>query len=173
VRVGSGNHFHVPVRNGGRGSLIIGAKNCFGYLPAHRLGSGEILLQPRDAEAEIIIGEGNSLSNNVSIIAMGRIVIGDQCLIGDLVAIFDCDFHEIDPMNRKRSAGPVLPVQIGNNVWIGSRAVILKGVTIGDNSVIGAMSVVTKPVPPNSIAAGNPAKVISQIPDEPEGIRAK
>lgn len=56
-----------------------------------------------------------------------------------------------------------MPVTIGNNVWLGSRVMILKGVSIGDNSVIGASSVVTKPIPANCIAAGNPAKIIRYI----------
>nr|WP_207652455.1 DapH/DapD/GlmU-related protein [Clostridium beijerinckii] len=62
-----------------------------------------------------------------------------------------------------RSAGKVASVNIGNNVWIGSVVTILKGVTIGDNSVIAANSVVTKDIPANSIAAGNPAKVVKNI----------
>ena len=91
------------------------------------------------------------------------IAIGNKCQIGDLVAIYDSDFHEISPATRNRSTGPSAPVRIGNNVWLGSRVMVLKGVAIGDNSVIAAMSVVTKSVPPNSLAAGIPAKVIRSI----------
>lgn len=128
------------------------------------MGSGEILLQPRTSEAQIIIGNNNAFNNNVSIVAMGKITLGDRCLIGDQVGIIDCDFHEINPQTRNRSVGLILPVSIGNNVWLGSRVMVLKGVTIGDNSVIAAASVVTKSLPANCIAAGNPAKVIRSIP---------
>jgi maltose O-acetyltransferase len=86
-----------------------------------------------------------------------------MCQIGDQVAIYDCDFHEINPSTRDRSYGPTSPVVIGNNVWLGSRVIVLKGVTIGDNSVVGAMSVVTKSIPANCVAAGIPARIIRHI----------
>lgn len=163
LTIGKGTTFNVPVRSGGNGTLIIGTGNGFGYRPAPRVGSGEILLQPRGRNARIIIGANNSFSNNVSVIAAGEIVIGDGCQIGDQAVIYDCDFHEIDPRYRNRSVGPILPVRIGCNVWLGSRAMVLKGVSIGDNSVVAAMSVVTKPVPPNCVVAGNPARIIRKI----------
>jgi maltose O-acetyltransferase len=161
--ISEGNHFNVPVRNGGAGYLLIGSGNTFGHRMAARHGNGEILLQSRDQEAMLKIGNFNQFSNNVSIIACGQIAIGDNCLIGDDVAIYDCDFHELNPATRCRSPGKILPVKIGNNVWLGSRSMILKGVTIGDNSVVGAMSVVTRSLPPNCIAAGNPAKVLRKL----------
>jgi maltose O-acetyltransferase len=79
------------------------------------------------------------------------------------VAIVDADFHEINPATRDNSAGEVRPVTIGNNVWIGSRVMVLKGASIGDNSVIAAMSVVTSAIPANCVAAGIPAKVIRHL----------
>ncbi|MEI6197985.1 MAG: DapH/DapD/GlmU-related protein [Verrucomicrobiota bacterium] len=161
--VGKNVRFNVPVRGGGEGTLIIGNRNSLGYRPAPRLGTGEILLQARHPDAIITIGEANAFNNNVSFLANGQITIGDRCQIGDLVCIYDCDFHEIDPATRNRSAGITKPVIIGNNVWLGSRVMVLKGVTIGDNSVIAAASVVTKSIPSNCIAAGNPAKVIRTI----------
>jgi maltose O-acetyltransferase len=163
LEIGSGTRCNVPIRSDGQGSLLIGAENVFGWRWAPRVGDGEILLQPRSRESEIFIGNRNTFSNNVSIVAMGRIVVGDDCLFGDQVALYDCDFHEIDPLNRNRSSGPVLPVTIGTNVWLGSRAMILKGVTIGDNSVVAAMSVVSQSIPDNCLAAGNPARIIRRI----------
>lgn len=158
--VGASLKFNVPLRSGGSGALFIGRDNIFGYADAPCLGNGEVLIQPRRKEAEITIGNGNVFNNNVTLIANERIVIGDGCLIGDQVAIYDSDFHEINPTTRKQGAGPTRPVMVGNNVWLGSRVMVLKGVTIGDNSVIGAMSLVTKSIPANCLAAGNPAKVI-------------
>lgn len=156
--------FHVPVRvSDGRGKLQIGEDNCFGYYCAPKSGDGALLIQSRKSGAEIRIGTKNSFSNNVTIIANEKIVFGNGCRIGDNVSIFDCDFHELDPAHRGRSHGPTRPVTIGNNVWIGSRVTVLKGVTIGDNSVVGAMSLVTRSIPPDCIAAGNPARVISKL----------
>lgn len=163
MELGLRTRFNVLVRSGGRGELRIGSDNTFGWGPAPRLGCGEITLQPRGRDAQVVIGNRNAFSNNVSLVAMGRIQVGNDCLVGDQCAIYDCDFHEIDPSRRSRSVGRILPVIIGNNVWLGSRVMVLKGVTIGDNSVVGAMSVVSKSIPPNCVAAGNPAKVIRQL----------
>lgn len=163
VRAGAGNRAQVPLRGAGRGSLRIGTGNVFGFDGAMKLGSGAILLQPREKNAVIEIGDGNLLSNNVAIVANQRISIGDGCQIGDMVCIYDSDFHEIAPLTRNRSAGVISPVKVGNNVWLGSRVMVLKGVTIGDNSVIGAMSLVTRSIPANCIAAGVPARVIRTI----------
>ncbi len=163
IQMGAGVRFNVPVRCGGAGSLVVGFGSSFGDRSAPLFGRGEILLQPRNIISEISIGEFSVINNNVTIIANERIVIGHGCLIGDQASIYDCDFHEIEPATRARSPGPTRPVTIGNNVWLGSRVVILKGVTIGDNSVIGAMSLVTKSIPENCVAAGNPAKVIRFI----------
>jgi maltose O-acetyltransferase len=163
LELGHATEMNVPVRSQGRGTLLIGTNNMLGYGPAPRLGNGVILLQPRDRDARIVIGNHNSFSNNVSLVAMGEITIGNRCLIGDQVTILDCDFHEISPITRMNGVGPIEPVVIGDNVWLGSRVMVLKGVTIGENSVVAAMSVVTKSIPPNSIAAGNPARVIRSI----------
>lgn len=160
LHVGRSNSFYVPVRSDGAGSLVIGDRNSFGFRMAPKMGSGEILLQARQPDAIISIGCGNYISNNASLLANHRITIGDNCLIGDLVAIYDSDFHEVDPSRRRQGRGQSLPVQIGNNVWLGSRVMILKGVTIGENSVVGAMSLVTKSLPANSVAAGVPAKLV-------------
>lgn len=90
----------------------------------------------------------------------GGIEIGDNVLIGHSVVIATLN-HDFTP--EKRADMTPKRVKIGSNVWIGSNAVILPGVTIGEGSVIGAASVVTKDVPPFSIAVGNPAKVIKSI----------
>lgn len=163
VEFGKGVQLNVPVRGGGRGTIRVGAQSKFGYPLAHRLGSGEIMLQARTLAAVIQIGHGNYVNNNTVLCALESIQIGNNCLIGDLVAIYDADFHDLNPGTRWQGLGQVKPVNIGNNVWIGSRAMVLKGVTIGDNSVIAAMSVVTTQIPPNCLAAGSPAKVIREL----------
>ncbi len=156
--------FHVPVNLFyGVGSIEIGENNGFGYFCGPKLGDGALLFQPRKPESVIIIGNNNWFSNNVTMIANEKILIGNDCRIGDNVSFFDCDFHEIDPVHRGRSHGPTAPIIIDNNVWIGSGVKVLKGVTIGENSIVGAMSLVTKSIPANCIAAGNPAHIVSQL----------
>lgn len=165
VRLGSRIIWNVPTRIAmlTAGSIQIGDGCVLGCRAAPRLGDGGILIQPRCRNAAISIGKGTMISNNVSIIAMKSVEIGKNCQVGDLVSVFDCDFHEIDPATRNRSCGEIRPVSIGNNVWLGSRAMVLKGVTIGDNSVVAAMSVVIKSLPANCIAAGNPARIIRTL----------
>jgi galactoside O-acetyltransferase len=71
--------------------------------------------------------------------------------------------HPIDPDMRKKVAQFNIPIRIGNNVWLGAHTVVLPGVTIGENSVIGAGSVVTKDIPANVVAVGNPCRVLREI----------
>ena len=109
-----------------------------------------------------ILSIGNSWANsNCQIRCGNKIEIGDMCTFGRNVSILDSDFHCIYD-DKKNIINPAKPVIIGNNVWIGHNAIILKGVTIGSNSIIAAGSIVTKDVPPNTIVAGNPAKVIKE-----------
>jgi len=164
VTVGAGCRFTVPVRvGGGKGTLHIGASTNLGYSMAPRLGLGTILLQPRSADSQVVIGSKNAFSNNVTICANQEIRIGNGCQIGDLVAIYDSDFHEVNPCTRNLSLGRSIPVVIGNNVWLGSRVIILKGASIGDNSVVGAGSIVTKSLPDNCLAVGFPARVLRRF----------
>src|SRR5205823_5624967 len=122
-----------------------------------------------------------TLLNGALVMTEEKIEIGSHCLISWNVGIADSDFHPLEPAQRlvdakalapffkDRPPRPKLktaPVKIGNNVWIGMNAVILKGVTIGDNSVVAAGSVVTKSVPPNTVVAGNPAVVVKRFEEE-------
>lgn len=165
IHYGNRVRIDAPVRiGGGKGTLRIGNDVWLGWDAAQKLGKGTILLQPRSAGAVIDVGAHTQMSNNVTIVAMGKISIGEHCLIGDMTSIIDCDFHEIEPDIRgSGGVGPIEPVSIGDNVWVGSRVMILRGVVIGNNSVIGAGSIVTKSIPPNSLAVGIPARVIREI----------
>jgi acetyltransferase-like isoleucine patch superfamily enzyme len=103
---------------------------------------------------------GNAfLNTNSTLNCFCSIELGDGVAISDNVEIQDSDNHFINGEKDKMSA----PIKIENNVWIGKNAIILKGVTIGQCAVIGAGAVVTKDIPPNSVVAGNPAKVIKNI----------
>lgn len=104
----------------------------------------------------------------VAIICHTKISIGNNVLIGGNTVIYDTDFHSLNPRTRldkvlDRTCTKKSPVVIEDNVFIGAHSTILKGVTIGSNSIVGACSVVSKSIPPNEIWAGNPAKFIRAI----------
>ncbi|MEZ5503141.1 MAG: acyltransferase [Halioglobus sp.] len=160
-----GVSFAVPVRVDGQGSVHIGKSCRLGFRLAPRYGWGTILLQSREPDAVISIGDNAAFSNNITIIARSRIELGEHCLVGDRVTIVDADFHEIDPDARLSRGGPgaSAPVCIGGNCWIGSEAMILKGVSIGAGSIVAPKSVVTRSFPPRSIVGGNPAQLLRVI----------
>ncbi len=107
--------------------------------------------------ASLRIGSGY-INSNSQIVCSKSITIGDGVAIADGALIRDCDDHDIQYDGYEKTA----PVVIGDHVWIGQRATILKGVTIGDNAVVAAGAVVTKDVPANAIVGGVPAKVIRE-----------
>lgn len=113
--------------------------------------------------ALIEIGEETGISNAL-LAAHTRITLGRQISIGAGVKIFDTDFHSIDLQERIDNVNiPSKPVVIEDGAFIGTDAIILKGVTIGERSVIGAGAVVAKSVPPGEIWGGNPAKFIKKL----------
>lgn len=96
------------------------------------------------------------INRNVKIKCYDRIQIGDNVAISENVTIWDSDVHNIENSNHQKT----IPIRIGNNVWIGTNSIILKGVDIGDGCIIAAGSVVNKSIPPNCLAGGVPAKVL-------------
>jgi acetyltransferase-like isoleucine patch superfamily enzyme len=117
-----------------------------------------------DVEGELVIGPNSFIGPGTIIVAAERISIGEDCLIAAYATIRDQDHVIEDPAAPYRAQGRVsTPISIGRNVWIGTKATILRGVTIGDNSVIGANSVVTRDVGSNRIAVGIPAKVVRRL----------
>ena len=111
-------------------------------------------------DAQLYIGDNCSFSG-VSIWCFKSIRLGNNVRVGANVTIMDGDAHQNDPR-----AGVNKAIEIEDNVWIGSSVTILKGVHIGRNSLIGAGSIVTKDIPENSIAVGNPCKVINSMEEE-------
>jgi acetyltransferase-like isoleucine patch superfamily enzyme len=120
--------------------------------------------------AELIIGDRVFIGYQNVLSVARSIRIGDDTMLAGNVKIFDNISHPLSPARRLRHDSFTLdecaPVVIGRNVWIGDGAVIMRGVTIGDNSVVAASSVVTRSVPPNTLVAGNPAVVKKEIGDE-------
>ncbi len=111
------------------------------------------------------MGDGIYVNSNVTFVDDEQIYIGDNCLIGPN-AVFCTSGHPILPKLRNEHYVYNLPIHIGRNVWIGSGVQIMPGITVGDNSVIGAGSVVTNDVPENVVAYGVPCRVIREIGDK-------
>lgn len=110
----------------------------------------------------IFLEDGVFINMNCMILDINPVHIGAKTLLGPCVQIYTVN-HPLDAELRKTGVEKASPVRIGNNVWIGGGCIILPGVTIGDNSVIGAGSVVVRDIPPNSMAAGNPCRVIKSM----------
>jgi len=155
---------HV-VNNGGR--LMIGdrfsANSGKKYNP---IGGDTVLnLVVFRSSAVLVIGRNAGISNS-TIVCWERIEIGDNVVIGGGSRIWDTDFHSLNAEMRVSGNDTDIrtaPVKIGKNVFIGGNTIILKGVTIGENSVIAAGSVVYHDIPPNVVAGGNPCKIIKDL----------
>lgn len=108
------------------------------------------------------IGRGTFINTDFLALGGGAITIGEDVLIGPSVRFYTPN-HPLDPEHRRAGYERVAPIVVGNNVWIGGSAVVLPGVTIGDDSIVGAGAVVTKDVPPRTVVAGNPARPIKTL----------
>jgi len=154
--------FMVPLSCAGEGRVIFGDRVIVGYDGGACLGTGEVRLQAGPGVI-ISVGSRTHFNNNVQVLASAGVSIGADCLIGDTVLIMDSDGHALAPELRHQSAGISGIVSIEDNVWIGSRAIILKGVTLGAGCVVGAGAIVTRSVPPRTVVAGNPARPLRTL----------
>jgi len=109
----------------------------------------------------IEVGDYCLICPGVRLSSATEIVIRDNCMLASGVYVTDSDWH--DTYNRVAPIGKTEPVRIEQNVWVGDGAIVCKGVTIGENSIIGARSVVVDSIPANTIAAGNPARVVRDL----------
>jgi acetyltransferase-like isoleucine patch superfamily enzyme len=172
---------HVPVFKArcdkcGRGlSLINGIPWIEGHLKIQigdevQIDSNIFSSNFRNKAPMLKIGSRTHLGYKVSINVGEYVEIGDDCLIAGGCSIQDNDGHPISPYRRMKKEPPstseIKPVIIGNNVWIGTGSVILKGVTIGDGSIVAANSLVNRNVPPYSIVMGVPARIVISGIDE-------
>ena len=114
---------------------------------------------------KLSVGEGTYLNYGVSLSAHREVRIGKNCLIGNYSVVMDSDYHDLADRTRPGEAAPVV---IEDDVWLGLRTTVLKGVTIGRGSIVGAGSVVTQDIPPRSLAFGVPAKVVRSLEASPE-----
>ena len=113
----------------------------------------------------ICVGDDFFCNYDCVFLDCGKITIGDHVMMGPKVSIYTAN-HAIDSAVRSLNHDHGIPVTIGNHVWLGGNTVVCPGVTIGDHAVIGAGSVVTKDIPANVVAAGNPCRVIRPITEE-------
>ncbi|WP_028563770.1 sugar O-acetyltransferase [Paenibacillus pinihumi] len=113
----------------------------------------------------IEIGENFYANHNCIILDGAKVTFGDNVFIAPNCGFYTAG-HPLDAGQRNQGLEYAYPIHVGNNVWIGAQVAVLPGVTIGDNSVIGAGSVVTKDIPPGVIAAGNPCRVIREITED-------
>ncbi|MEU5657246.1 sugar O-acetyltransferase [Streptomyces sp. NPDC047737] len=128
------------------------------------VGEGVDLRPPLfvDYGSNIAIGARTFVNYHLTALDVARITIGEDCQIGPNVQLLT-PTHPVEPGPRRDKLEAALPITIGDNVWLGGGVIVCPGVTIGDNSVIGAGAVVTKDIPANVVAVGNPARVLREI----------
>jgi acetyltransferase-like isoleucine patch superfamily enzyme len=153
-----------PVLFVGPGEISLGEEVQFGWKASPLFYTGYCHVEVSRERSRIEIGDRTEFNNNLMIKCDGAgIRIGSDGLFGAHVEILDSDFHNLDPAGRKGGEPKTAPVEIGDNVFAGMGVRILKGATIGSDSVIGAGAVVTGSIPAGVIAAGNPARVVREL----------
>ena len=146
---GSGLDVQGPTIVYGGGDITVGDRFC---IRSRKWKPVEVFVAPG---AALSIGDEVFFNQGVRIACSMSISIGNNCLIGDECVLLDDDFHAHGGSERK-----VAPICLQDHVWLGTRVIVLRGVTIGEGSVVGAGSVVTRSLPPYSFAVGSPARVI-------------
>ncbi|GLU49178.1 sugar O-acetyltransferase [Nocardiopsis ansamitocini] len=128
------------------------------------LGEEAVIRPPLavDYGSYISVGARTFINFNFTALDVAPITIGEDCQIGPNVQLLT-PTHPVEPQQRRDKLEAAEPIVIGDNVWLGGGVIVLPGVTIGDNSVVGAGAVVTKDIPADVVAVGNPARVIRSI----------
>lgn len=157
-----------------RGATQVGSGvRVWGKIEAHNWGKmiigDRVRIISTVARTEIVsnggtlrLDEGVYINYGCSISASEWVHIGPRCTIGTYCIIMDNDFHRLEP-ERRQEMPPSKPIVLEENVWLGARVIVLPGVTIGEGSVVGAGSVVTKNIPARSVAVGVPARVVKEL----------
>ena len=135
----------------------------FGELIGKTMDDGFLLIPPFHATGgpDTRVGRNVFVNQNCTFYDLGGLDIADDVMIGPNVSLITSG-HPLEP-SRRRDAVTAKPIAIGRNVWIGAGATIIGGVSVGENSVVAAGSVITKDIPPNTLVGGNPARVIRSI----------
>lgn len=170
IYIGKGSYISGrPIITRCSGSKITIGKNFISESVARRqiIGvSHPVIIRTVNSGAVVEIGDDCGVSG-VTIVASKRVLIGDGALLGADCVIIDTNFHPVDNSARRYAPKPdpmaTDAVDIGRNVFIGTRAMILPGVSLGDNCVVAAGSIVTHSFPPNSLIAGSPARFIREV----------
>jgi len=161
----------IPRARWGKGCDVrVGLRLRLG--PRGKLNIGTQVFLDHDASLECMgqldVGARTIIGHHCTLAAKERIQIGEDCLLAEMVSIRDHDhrFDDFEVPIRDQGAS-CAPVVIGNNVWLATRVIVIKGVSIGDGAIIGAGAVVTKDIPAGAIAVGVPARVIKMRPGAP------
>jgi acetyltransferase-like isoleucine patch superfamily enzyme len=153
-----------PVLFVGAGEIVLGDGVQFGWRRSPLFYTGYCHVEVARADARIELGDRVEFNNNAMLKSEGPgIRVGRDALFGAHVEIFDSNFHDLDPRRRHGGQARMAAVDVGENTFVGMSVKILKGVTIGADSVIGAGAVVTTSIPAGVIAAGNPARVVREL----------
>ncbi len=149
---------HGPNISIGENVVIIGAHGSRTRINSVQVGT---------REGRIDIGDNVLVMNGVRISSATHIKIGDDCMLANYCYLTDADWHDIH--DRTQLIGKSAPIILEHGVWIGDSAIVCKGVHIGEHSIVGAGSVVTRNVPANVVVAGNPARVVKRL--DPKKVR--
>jgi acetyltransferase-like isoleucine patch superfamily enzyme len=157
-RVRTGSHLHWIQ---GRGGIVLGDDVLID-------GRCHFLFAARFAERPLLtVGDRTYIGHGCMFTIGQRVAIGRHCLLAANVSLFDSDGHPTDPAARLAGLPPpddsAQPIVLGDNVWVGTGALILKGVTIGAGAVVAARAVVTRDVPSKVLVAGNPARIVKRL----------
>jgi acetyltransferase-like isoleucine patch superfamily enzyme len=163
-RVSGSARMLQPVLFVGPGEVVLGEDVQFGWRSSPLFYAGYCHVEVSRPEARIELGDRVEFNNNAMLKSEGAgIRVGADGLFGAHVEVFDSNFHDLDPGRRRGGRQKMAPVDIGPNVFVGMSVKILKGVSIGADTVIGAGAIVASSIPAGVIAAGNPARVIREL----------
>lgn len=148
----------------GRGRLVFGETVEFGVPMSPEFLTGYGYVEARSPDSVIEVGSRTTVNNSCVLVAEGEgITIGTDCLLGVGVSIGDSDGHDLHPERRRSGRPATAPVRLGRNVFLGNGVRVTKGVTIGDDTVVGAGSTVVRSLPAGVVAAGVPARVLREL----------